>query len=660
MFHRLWAPGSPFVSAEKYRQDIDVLRAFAVVAVVLFHAFPQGPIHGGYLGVDVFFVISGFVITDALRSELGSGQYSVWAFYLRRARRILPAIQVVLIFLAIAWPLQFTLAENIEFRQELASSMLFFANFYFYRAIGYFAVGADHSPLLHFWSLAVEEQFYLSFPLLLLLVAKIGRVREFLLLATIASLAFFLVASFHDPAGAFYLPHTRAWELGLGAVVAYAPRIHLADSPKKWAAGGLCLVLGCAILFGRKANFFGFEAQIIASFATAALIYTRALTVGDHLPLLMLTGKLGLISFPLYLWHWPLLVMLNVSTDGDYLPVYAMLVVLVSLVLAVLTAALEFQVRRRKNNSRIPVGLFAGMVGVGAILWACPSVGLYLGNPSQAEKDMLGYDAARAKLPLCGLEVPQSLTWCFKTGETPKYAVIGDSHADHLFVGLAETGSQWLFMGLNSCPLVSSAPQHSTYGPNSTNYEACRQAMDAMVAIIAKQKSIETVVLASLGPYYIMAFPFAKQHRQLAGLAGRLPEEQAGVVGKDADQIADGLRNTIRALQTAGKRVVLLEDVPELPFSPAACLYRWQIDPNLSGCSVPVALYDKRSAAYRSMLSDIVEEFPAATIIHTKPLFCDDAQCFARRNGRMLYRDSHHLSVFGSELMASYILGTIR
>ena len=557
MFHRFWAPGSPFVLAEKYRQDIDVLRAFAVVAVVLFHAFPQGPIHGGYLGVDIFFVVSGFVIADVLRSELKSGKYSIWAFYVRRARRILPGILVVCLSIAIIWPLQFTLAENIEFRQELSSSMLFFSNFYFYNAIGYFSIGADRSPLLHFWSLSVEEQFYISFPLLLLLVAKIGRVLEFLVLATIASLAFFLVASFHDPAGAFYLPHTRAWELGLGAVVAYAPPIHLADSAKKWTAVGLCPALGCAILFGREANFFGFEAQITASLATAALIYTRALTVGDHLPLSMLAAKVGLVSFPLYLWHWPLLVMLTISTDGEYLPAYKALVLAVSLILSVLTTSLEFQVRRRKNNNRIPVGLFAATIGIGAMVWAFPSVGLYIGSPSQAERDMLGYDTARANLPLCGLEVPKSLTWCFKTGEAPKYAVIGDSHADHLFVGLAETGSEWLFMGLNSCPLVSSAPQHRTSGSHAMDYDTCRKAVDAMVAIIAKQHSIETVVLASLGPYYIMAFPFAKQHRELAGLAGRLPEGQAGVVGKDADQIADGLRNTIRGLQTAGKKVAL-------------------------------------------------------------------------------------------------------
>ncbi len=293
------------------RADIDGLRALAVVPVVLYH-FHVAPFGGGYVGVDVFFVISGFLITGLIHAEMRSGEYSLAAFYERRARRILPALFAVVAAAAVAALFLLFPADLRRFGESVAATALFVSNFDFWQQSGYFDAGAEAKPLLHTWSLAVEEQFYLLFPLLLGLFRSAGR-RGLLLLAgglALASFGFGLWAVRAYPAMAFYLAPARVWELMLGAILALAevPR------PPRWIAEALSL-LGLALLavavfaFSPDTPMPGANA-LLPCLGAALLIYANG--AGDTLAARGLSLRpmvfAGLISYSLYLWHWPVFV----------------------------------------------------------------------------------------------------------------------------------------------------------------------------------------------------------------------------------------------------------------------------------------------------------------------------------------------------------------
>ena len=296
-----------------YRKEVDGLRAVAVLPVVFFHAgFPI--FGGGYVGVDVFFVISGFLITSIIATELQAGKFSLLSFYDRRARRILPALVVmVLVCLPFAW-LWMLPSELKEFSESMAAVFTFSSNILFWRTSGYFDTEAELKPLLHTWSLAVEEQYYLFFPLLLGLLWKFGQRLTLLVLGVLAifSLCLGQWGSTNDPSAAFYLLPTRGWELLIGAGAALlvvqgrvpkaGPKVH------EWGSAlGLALIAGSVFLYGRDTPFPG--------------IYALAPTVGAVMIILLATpqclvGRLlgsriavgiGLVSYSTYLWHQPLL-----------------------------------------------------------------------------------------------------------------------------------------------------------------------------------------------------------------------------------------------------------------------------------------------------------------------------------------------------------------
>jgi peptidoglycan/LPS O-acetylase OafA/YrhL len=332
--------GWPMLSSpsDRYRPDIDGLRAIAVMLVVNFHAFPEA-MPGGFIGVDIFFVISGFLITGIILRELDQQRFSLLAFYNRRIRRIFPALIVVLCATLVLGWLWMLPAAYAQLSTDVFASAAFFSNIALLLQSGYFDIESGKKPLLHLWSLGIEEQFYLFWPLILMLAAR----WRLSLLAVASVLG---VASFGlnvaligpDPVATFYLPFTRAWELLAGATLACGwNQLRHTSAASNWrAAAGVLLIAIAAGVLDSKSAFPGW--WTVLPVGGAALMLSAPMAWGcRHLLASTAMVRIGLISYPLYLWHWPLLVFFGIVKFAPLTLLERALIVGLSFALAWLT-----------------------------------------------------------------------------------------------------------------------------------------------------------------------------------------------------------------------------------------------------------------------------------------------------------------------------------
>ena len=374
-----------------YRPDIDGLRAVAVLAVIGFHAFPTW-IRGGFVGVDVFFVISGYLISTILFTGIEGGSFRFSQFYVRRIRRIFPALIVVLLgCLAAGWLVLFSI-EYMALGKHAAGSAGFVSNFVLWNEAGYFDKAAATKPLLHIWSLGIEEQFYVIWPLLLYLTWK-RRAATLTLLVLLLVVSFaFNVRSIHaDPAADFYSPLTRFWELMAGALLAYLslhlydldgifhklprPALHVADAvaapgsiaSNVVAVAGLALIVATVMTFDETREFPGWWA-LLPVIGTCLLLASGPLTwINDKLLATRVLVAIGLISYPLYLWHWPLLSFIRIVDGRAPSAIAATLAIISSFALAWLTyLVIERPLRFGKSAQIKAVILFVAMALTGS------------------------------------------------------------------------------------------------------------------------------------------------------------------------------------------------------------------------------------------------------------------------------------------------------
>jgi peptidoglycan/LPS O-acetylase OafA/YrhL len=441
-------------SSIKYRPDIDGLRAVAVLPVVAYHLGFR-PVTGGFVGVDVFFVISGFLIGSMVFADIAADKFSLTTFYVRRIRRIFPALFTMMAATAIAAYFILYPAPFIDFGKSLAAATFSVSNFYFWATSGYFDAPAITKPLLHTWSLAVEEQFYLLFPPLALALHRWAPRRVTLCIIVIAliSLVWSAIGVFVAPNEAFYLLHTRAWELALGILLARGAAPKLASPALRTgvAAAGLALIVGSVFLLTRDTPFPGLAA-IPPCLGAAMLIAAGG--AGDNPVSRLLSWKpivfIGLISYSLYLWHWPIIVLYQQYLGSAFLFLFQKLqLAALMLVLSVLSWRFIEQPFRRLRAPAPKVLALAGG-GAGALMALSLGIVLLQGAPQRFAPDVMrlasylhyeGFDTPGA--PICFIAASQHTyadydrNRCLARSATrPNILLLGDSHAAHLRTGL--------------------------------------------------------------------------------------------------------------------------------------------------------------------------------------------------------------------------------
>ena len=421
--------------SHNYRPDIDGLRAVAVVLVVAFHAFPN-LVSGGFIGVDVFFVISGYLITGIILSGLNSFDFSLTGFYARRARRILPALAVVLAgILAIGWS-QLLPATYRSLGLHTLAGALFFPNLLSWSEVGYFAAAAEAKPLLHLWSLGVEEQFYLVWPLLLVILSK----RPKWLIASLSVIAatsflYSCYATAHQPAAAFYSPLSRLWELAVGGILAAA---NLRVRNRSFGSlFGIALIVGSAIFLKKTSPFPGALA-LIPVLGTALVIVFGSNVLNDKWLV-----SLGLISYPLYLWHWPLLSFASIAGVTS-VPV-KVAIVAASFVLATLTTVfIERPVRFgriRQSGVAVSAAAMVVIVACSALVWRSGGVPWRYPGEIRPVLATMQYDpASNARADKCWLSATSPFEDFNPECGIGATLIWGDSHAGRLYTGLKQDG----------------------------------------------------------------------------------------------------------------------------------------------------------------------------------------------------------------------------
>lgn len=629
-----------------YRPDIDGLRAIAVTAVVFFHAFPN-LLPGGFVGVDVFFVISGYLITGIILREQNAGKFSLVAFYMKRARRIFPALSLVLAAcLAAGWFLLLP-DEYALLGKHTAGGSAFIANLVFMSEAGYFDISGTFKPLLHLWSLGIEEQFYLIWPALLML-APLLKVPKAPIIATIAAISFayclWLMGANHTEA--FYMPISRFWELMLGAGLAVTaargalPTGRMADL---LAVVGLVLVLA-AMFIVREDSGFPAPFALLPVVGTALLIWSGANSVINRAVLARSPFvAIGLVSYPLYLWHWPLLAFPAILASGETSDLVRGVAVIASLLLAVLTyRGFELPLRRAFSLRELAIGSTAALVAIGCLgLWIFMAGGLSqrpISSQSEVvQSDFSGPIGAHRSNDLCldTYSVPgqEAYGWffCIKSGEgASDVLLIGDSFANHYYAGLvahpAFAGDVVLSIG--SCEPSLIRPEEVV--EVAETFDPCTP-----VRKFDQQQLIDQIIETEKPRLVIM---------------GEMNSAAPGGVPNTTQNYIDRVLERIAYIRNSGAKVIVIRPHLRSTYFTRGCFSR-PLAPAEYSCEVDSSVGQSHSNGTQPLAAAIMAEFPDVAVVNPDLFMCDESVCSFVRDGRPLFRDEYdHFSIYGSEL----------
>ena len=616
-----------------YRSEIDGLRALAVIPVILFHAGFE-LFSGGFVGVDVFFVISGYLITTILIEDMQNKRFSIINFYERRARRILPALFfVMLICIPFAWMWMLP-TQMKNFSQSLVAISFFASNILFWKESGYFDVDAKEKPLLHTWSLAVEEQYYLLFPIFLILVWRFGKNKVFWMIFVMAAVSLMLSewGWRNKPDANYYLVVTRAWELLAGSIVAFMIHRRGDKNNNTLALIGLAAIIFSIFTYDKNTPFPSAYSLVPVLGTIMIVLYAKKNSLVADLLSTKVMVNIGLISYSAYLWHFPLISFAKIKLLNSNSVFLMLSLSIVSIIIAFISwKYIEKPFRNRERISR-KIIFFFSLVGLLVF-----SVFGLLGHFSEGFRDrfsalvdgdtghVLYYKYIDEKYFDCEPKsiASKALLWneflrCKQSKEGEfDWLLIGDSHAEHLFLGLADENSNTniAYYIFGSAPYLGNKDFQNIF------------------KVLADIKDSKKILLTM---HY--------NHK----------------VSKDnVDSFEVGYRNTIKYLHNLGHQVILVGSVPEHLANAENCKYaRNSIEVN-NFCSTSVQDFKLQKNKYEPTIRELSLEFDIPFISIYEPL-CDSSRCNMIIDGTLLYRHNSHLNIPGSILIGRYLTQKIR
>lgn len=631
------------------RPEIDGLRAFAVLPVLIAHAWPE-ILPGGHLGVDVFFVLSGYLITGLLLTGIEAGSFSFGEFYRRRMLRLMPAFFLVLfVTLGASWLIH-TASETRTTVLTAAFAAISASNFYLPTTGGYFAAEANTNPLLHTWSLAVEEQFYLVFPLVLLLFLRRapGRLEAALTLVAGASLVYALcLEAIHSP-WAHYSSPGRVWELLVGALLAIqlrrqTPADTVASMPAAKVVGWLSVLLLAGVYLVDMSDS-DVKARMLACGATIGIIWGLHVGVGRLMLLLQMRALVyvGLISYSLYLWHQPVMAFARLVFPASSLPFLIGTVVL-SLVLAISTYHLvEAPLRRARTSLPRILQIFVlclGLVGLFIIsavrsdFFAARDAGhplyavLHHPDHAAAKRCMFWSKSLASDVEFCQFDASTS------DETTPVVAIWGDSHAGSLVLGFMGMHRPYglLHLGMSGCRLDLRQTRQAPVAEN------CTKKHTMALGRILSDDTVKVVIFHSRwysgGP-----------SKRIAGELSAMEVE---------------MERAMEILQDAGKQVILVTAVPTFDVSVPHAMIR---SSRLGLDFAPKKTLSDHHADPERMIKGASEvaERQGVHVVSSDGIFCPDGTCISTMGRLPLYQDDDHIGVLGARLLAIEIDPVIR
>ena len=620
----------------KYRADIDGLRAIAVLSVVIYHAFP-GNIMGGFIGVDIFFVISGFLISTIIFQNLQNNNFSFIEFYSRRIKRIFPTLILVLSSCTLfGW--YFLLSNEYEqLGKHLFFGSAFVSNLILWSESGYFDSVAETKPLLHLWSLGIEEQFYIFWPLIVFLAWKI-KFNLKLLVSTIIliSLAFCIWQTNNNSVAAFYSPQTRFWELLIGSLLAIfilkTKYITTTIIKNIISCIGLLLILISIFTISQDSQFPGWLA-LIPTIGTALIIFSDTTSwVNKKILSNRALVWFGLISFPLYLWHWPLLSFMRIIEGGKPSILHRISAILIAIFLSWLTLTLIEKPIRFNSHSKLTLPIL--IITLATIAFFGLNIEINKGYPQRESLQNLSSNQKvieqmaewkYKKNELCVTkylsEEPKTYLWLFcmkNTISSPTVMLLGNSYANQIYPGISQN------IKLKNQSILSIGDF------DATGYERADNGNSNLANRIEHQRNfINNIIQTTPSLKYVII---------------------NGLIESPDEEYIKNLKNRIDFIEQNGKVVIVFIPHIKPPFHPKYCFNRPQFK-QVKDCDFNLKVRDTQLKNFKPLVDSISVSNKNVLFYDQNELFCNN-KCSYIKDGMPLYRDQVHISEYGSIVLS--------
>jgi peptidoglycan/LPS O-acetylase OafA/YrhL len=631
----------------KYRAEIDGLRAFAVVPVILFHAGFE-MFSGGFVGVDVFFVISGYLITTILIDDIENNRFSIIKFYERRARRILPALFfVILACIPFAWMWMLP-SQMKDFSRSLIAVSLFASNILFWKESGYFAAASEEKPLLHTWSLAVEEQYYLLFPIFLFFAWRYGKDRVFWMIVICAFISLLLSewGWRSNPNANFYLPPTRLWELLAGSITAFVVQKHGLQSNNALALLGLAAVVFAIFAYDETTPFPSVYALVPVIGVVLLVLFGEKDTLAAKILSTKLFVGIGLISYSAYLWHQPLFAFARIRSAGD---VSAKLMIGLS-ILSLVLAVGSWRYIEKPFRSAVNPFISRKLIFIGSLVGFLSFVGFgglgYFLNGFGEQR----YDKQYLAIRDISFLRSQRHERLGASGVRPEWLLLGDSHADALQDQFSALLSKYNASALVGT--VAGCPPSINLWRHDLDYKLKCHKHYLEILDNVKDLQINNVLISARYALYMNST--------------RYDNGEGGVEISATDKViydhldykdvirSDDLRHSaierelvafVGALTRLSVNIFIIRSIPEIGWNVPQ-----QMERDNGLVSTSRSSYNSRVASLSGFYSK-VSGLPNVTLLHSEEVLCDDVRCNAVSAGFPLYYDTNHLSVYGARFL---------